>query len=472
MSKNVIIGIVSFASFIYSFSEIDSVGMLSKIQNVWKYEYSYGGFAGTKKYPSDNYKLMVESASSFKEYRNDTLINTDSFALQRNILSGRTYYKIIIKLKMIEGSTVQGSEGYYIDFLDDSTLVLDEGCCDRYAFYFKILKTATNTPLDTLQILESFDSPVPNPRAILYDSPDFWISNMRPLLYKVDSRMRLIDSLPLRFGRVTGMTFKDEELWVLRDSAGGNFLFRIDRETGTVLDSIDFKSSDSLQGHNLLSVNSTTPSCWGLVYYRSKFFISYNGGWGPCLFAIDIRSGKNTGYCCPHPIGMKIIGSEWWCVRGGSNGQGDILATLASTQGDSVEITSVSERYRSIFPFQATDLAYDASNLWLVEQINSKIHKMHGFQTSVYSRPNKAKCEPSVPIIKVSNGQLRIMLQPERVSSGTLLIVDTKGRTIARFSPSRRNAISYDCSALSSGIYGIRYRPESGSPAATLVHIP
>ena len=86
---------------------------------------------------------MVESGSSFKEYRNDTLINTDSFALQRNILSGRTCYKIILTLKMLEG-TVVGNGGYYIDFLGDSTLVFNDGYFDGYAYYFTSLKTAAN----------------------------------------------------------------------------------------------------------------------------------------------------------------------------------------------------------------------------------------------------------------------------------------------------------------------------------------
>jgi hypothetical protein len=142
MIKNVIISIVSFASYIYSFSDIDSIGILSKIQNIWEYEYSFGGLKGATRYPSATYRLIVESGSSFKEYRNDTLINTDSFALQRNIQSGRTYYKIILTLKMLEGSTVPGSEGYYIKFPDDTTLVINDGYFDGYEYYFSSLKTA------------------------------------------------------------------------------------------------------------------------------------------------------------------------------------------------------------------------------------------------------------------------------------------------------------------------------------------
>jgi hypothetical protein len=142
MIKNLIISIVSFASYIYSFSDIDSIGILSKIQNIWEYKYSFGGLKGTTRYPSATYRLIVESGSSFKEYRNDTLINTDSFALQRNIQSGRTYYKIILTLKMMEGSTVPGSEGYYIKFPDDTTLVINDGYFDGYEYYFSSLKTA------------------------------------------------------------------------------------------------------------------------------------------------------------------------------------------------------------------------------------------------------------------------------------------------------------------------------------------
>jgi hypothetical protein len=315
----------------------------------------------------------------------------------------------------------------------------------------------SSAPLDTLKILESFDSPVPDPRAILYDGPDFWISNMRPLLYKVDSHMRLIDSLQLRFGRVTGMTFKGQELWVLRDSAVGSQLYRIDRKTGTVLDSINPQSSNSLQKPG----DSTNPSFWGLVYFNSRFFLSYNGGWGPCILTIDIRSGMKSSCCCPHPIGMKVIGNEWWCVRGGSDGQGNTLAILSTTQWDSAAISSVSENYRYLFPFQATDLAYDGSNLWLVDQADSKIHKMEGFQTKVLPQLLCTKGERSIFHVEAINGMLRIALPPD-ITSQELLIVDMRGRTVAGISSFCRNAILYDCSTLSPGIYGIRHRIGTG----------
>jgi hypothetical protein len=315
----------------------------------------------------------------------------------------------------------------------------------------------SSAPLDTLKIIASFDSPVPHPRAILYDSPDFWISNMQPTLYKVDSHMRLIDSLPLRFARVTGMTFKDEELWVLHDSSVGSHLCKIDRKTGSVLDSINLQSSTSMENPG----DSANPSFWGLVYYNSRFFLSCNGGWGPCILAIDIRSGMKTSCCCPHPIGMKVIGNEWWCVRGGSDGQGTTLAILGSIQWDSAAISSVSEKYRYLFPFPATDLAYDESNLWLVDQTDSKIYKMEGFQTKVLPRPQSAKSERSIFHAQVINGMFRIALPPD-MTSRELLIVDMRGRTVAKISSFCRNAILYDCSALSPGMYGIRNRKVTG----------
>jgi hypothetical protein len=156
---------------------------------------------------------------------------------------------------------------------------------------------------------------------------------------------------------------------------------------------------------------------------------------------------------------MKIIGDEWWCVRGGSDGQGNDLATLTSTQWDSTAIASVSERYRYLLPFQATDLAFDGSYLWLVDRANSKICKMEGFLTSVIGRSKGAGHSIPITLVKSSNNILRITMPPDRPpSSAFFQIVDMKGRTVARVSPNFGNVMSYDYSALSPGIYGIKNR--------------
>jgi len=163
---------------------------------------------------------------------------------------------------------------------------------------------------------------------------------------------------------------------------------------------------------------------------------------------------------------MKVIGNEWWCVRGGSDGQGNTLAILGSTQWDSAAISSVSEKYRYLFPFPATDLAYDGSNLWLVDQTDSKIQKMEGFQTKVLPQPQSAKGERSIFHAQVINGMFRIALPPD-ITSQELLIVDIRGRTVAGISSFYRNVILYDCSALSTGIYSIRNRKVTGPAKGT-----
>jgi hypothetical protein len=329
---------------------------------------------------------------------------------------------------------------------------------------FLLAAAYSSTALDTLKIIESLDSPVPNPHAIVRENSNFLVSNMRPMLYWTDSRIRCIDSLPLSFGRVTGMTFKDDELWVVRDSTTGCVLFRIDRETGEIIDSIDFQSTASPQECRLLPWNSAKPTLWGLVYYHSHFFISYNGGWGPCILAIDVEKRILSHCCCPHPIGMKIIGDEWWCVRGTSDQGGDILATLSTTQWDSAAISSVNENHRYFIPFQAADLAYDGSNIWLVDQKNSMIHKMEGFQTSLIPGHGYMKRRASIPVLKVCNGKFRITLTPDYASSTSFFnIFDIKGRAVCCLSPMCGTIILSDCGSLPAGIYTIRFRTIAGT---------
>lgn len=326
-----------------------------------------------------------------------------------------------------------------------------------------------STPLDSLKILQSFDSPVPNPRAIVYDSPYFWISSRSsPALYKVDRDMRIVDSIAPGFGKVSGITFKDQELWVLRDSIAGDTLivtwdsvtgkydsirdgisriYEIDPETGGAKDSIR------------LGFYSSTDSSflWGIVWYKTHFFISFNGGWGPCIFSIDPITGQTTYMCCPHPAGMKVINGEFWCVRNtAGNGLGRCLAILKTNESSSSAIMGISEQYRYDLAFNASDLAYDGFNLWLVDPDNSKICKMEGFMTRAVDRPGKKEHHQVSRISKFENGVIKFSAASD-MNAASIELLNFHGVTIGTLDFSNKNYMVYDCSKIPSGVYFVRF---------------
>jgi hypothetical protein len=126
----------------------DSGVIANKVRNIWQYEYRSGGKTGGKTYLDFRYTAKVESSSGillFKEYKNDSLKNTDTLKIRKDPLDG-SKYKAIINLKLLTGTTTAIDEGFYVRFPTDTTMVLDEGCCDRYAFYFKVPVTGTKNP--------------------------------------------------------------------------------------------------------------------------------------------------------------------------------------------------------------------------------------------------------------------------------------------------------------------------------------
>lgn len=53
----------------------------------------------------------------------------------------------------------------------------------------------------------------------------------------------------------------------------------------------------------------------GLSYYDSSLFVSYNGGWGSCMYRVETGNNHITELCCAHPSGMETINGELWEVR-------------------------------------------------------------------------------------------------------------------------------------------------------------
>ncbi len=193
---------------------------------------------------------------------------------------------------------------------------------------------------DTLITIYEFNSPTPSPWGFTYDGENFWISDdSLSCIYKIDSEGSIIKTYQFTNLKLKGMTFHENELWVVNDFAvddtviyypslndSGIYkiysILKIDINKGTIIDSIKFRDS---------AVNTGISNfIWGIGSFQSNLYVSYNGGWGSCTFEIDPATKKATAYlCCAHPCGFTTINNNLWCVRmNSSNGPGNAIREL------------------------------------------------------------------------------------------------------------------------------------------------
>ncbi|MDD4148850.1 MAG: hypothetical protein PHE33_02365, partial [Bacteroidales bacterium] len=224
---------------------------------------------------------------------------------------------------------------------------------------------------DTLNVIFEFNSPTSNPWGLTFDGTDFWVSDhISGMIYKSNPTGQTVDSIEVMFSMITGISFVNDTLWALNTTIVSDTiintltypvysLYKIDKTNGIKIDSIEIISPvTNLQSGDL----------WGLEFYNEKFYISYNGGYGPCLIELE-RNGTYSNLCCTHLVGMTVAYDSIWAIGYG----GDII-TVTNGYDDNW-------KYRIVC--NATDLAYDGENFWVIDTSDNKIKKMEGVTTTI-----------------------------------------------------------------------------------------
>jgi len=261
------------------------------------------------------------------------------------------------------------------------------------------------------------DIPVENPYGVTWGEGYFWITDVKSgEIFGIHPELDNLHRIEAPRKNITGITFEGEYMWVLVDawdtityphhSLPKTQAFKLDPWNGNVLDSV------MIPYYNVPEVSERF--MYGLAYFDSSLFASFNGGRGPSLIRIDENGFTNI--CCAHPTGMEVIDGELWSILD----QGDIMTIrgvdyVIGDDGDSVMVDEsgiivegdssdvdvsdpVIPGFRAVnvvipvvlddsgsyedwsrameFDFYATDIAWDGSNIWLLDPVEKKLKMM------------------------------------------------------------------------------------------------
>ncbi len=221
-----------------------------------------------------------------------------------------------------------------------------------------------------------FTIPTEHPWGITYHNDYFWISDVENGdIIKIHENLEIINKIKAPRNQITGLTFEKNALWVVADAwdtiglphlcSKNTQMFKLNPETGEKLDSLIvpyYNASPEMERYIL-----------GLSYFNSNFFVSYNGGYGPCLYRLNPDDYLKNTLCCAHPGGLETIHGELWTVRMNAlNGTGNFIVPL------SISDSSSSEEWnrRMNIDFFASDLAFDGTHFWLCDPAEKKMKRM------------------------------------------------------------------------------------------------
>jgi hypothetical protein len=276
---------------------------------------------------------------------------------------------------------------------------------------------------------EEINVPTDNPWGLTYHDGWFWVSDSENgNIIKLHRYLDGFSIIKAPRKHITGLTFEGDYLWVMSDewdtiafpylNSQKALLFKLNPETGDILDTLLIpyyfwtgpKDTVILKDSLIYNENGIAYYPYrflkGLSYYDSSLFVSYNGGWGPCLYRVEISNNHITELCCPHPSGMEAVKEELWTIR---DQPWEIVypwditntdsTSSSGTNPDSGDVTDpwpIEPVMRnSILPLiikdalawedwerqlefdlYASDLTWDGSNFWLLDPWEKKIKRM------------------------------------------------------------------------------------------------
>jgi hypothetical protein len=267
---------------------------------------------------------------------------------------------------------------------------------------------------------EEISVPTDNPWGLTYHDGWFWASDCENgNIVRFHRYADAISIIKAPRNHVTGLAFEGNYLWVLSDewdtiafpymSSQKALLFKLDPGTGEVLDTllVPYYFWTGRKDSIIYTENGLPYDPYrfllGVSYHDSSLFVSFNGGWGSCLYRVEPDNNHITYLCCAHPSGMETIKDEllairypqwdlvypWEIINQDSSYtagpepysvNGPIIVPIARSSilpliiKDSLAIEDWDREMD--FDFFASDLTWDGTNFWLLDPWDKTIKRM------------------------------------------------------------------------------------------------
>ena len=310
--------------------------------------------------------------------------------------------------------------------------------------FLNSISTVALSQKDSLVFIDEFTLPLNSPWGLSYHNGSLWISDSdNGKIIQIDTLGNVIDSVLLGDIKIKGLDFVNDTLWVVNTNVVGDTMINSFEYPFYCIYKLDYSNNKIIDSVVLVGAgNSQNDYLWGLTYYDLKLLVSFNGGWGSCLFQVDPELKSFETLCCSHPLGMTVIKDTLWSVRhqmtdplyGESIFPNRFYYYVFEEQNDSVlGISEIHEREIN-FDYQTTDLAFDGRNLWIVDIESKSLKKNYLFNRNNNDTVNLINdielLNYTVYPNPIINHELNIIA--EKIFSGkiTIEIVDIAGNLI------------------------------------------
>jgi len=333
---------------------------------------------------------------------------------------------------------------------------------------------------DAPQVIDQINAPGHRPWNIKYHDEIFWVSDdSLNAIFKMSKTGNIVDTIYIANCSPRGLTFKNDSLWIINNNPVGDSVLYWDTDSSVIpfynmyhIDKITGQKSDSIK---FLGGHSSYRGFFDLEFYNSKFYLSYDGGWGPAMFEIDPINGSRIPLCCAHPCGLTVMNDTLWTIRQNSKeGPGNLICKIEfGWMEDSTSSTSDDISGGKRINFSASDICWDGNNFWALDTEENKIKKLTylftniSIQNSFNSTFSKFELNQNYP--NPFNPSTIIQYDLQESGHVELKIFDLAGKEVETlvngFQTAGEHHITWQPKGLSSGVYF--YRLSSGSFSET-----
>jgi len=205
-----------------------------------------------------------------------------------------------------------------------------------------------------------------SPWSIAYDNEFYWVSDDSiSVIFKMNSENKIVLSYHLLNKKIKGITSDGAFLWAI-----SNKLLKADKPKLTIYKIA--KTSGNISDSIIINIATLSEiDLYDICYYNSKLYVSFNGGWGPCLFEINhVTKELERQLCCAHPCGLAKIDGEMWCVRmNREDGCGNSIVKLSFTN----DFVNENIETKKSLTYFASDFTYANNQLIIVDRDSKRL---------------------------------------------------------------------------------------------------